>query len=193
MNQQELQEARTNPEFLGYLNEKEKEALENQSISELYEVLDSLLILDLGDDRVHKIYSEILKISFDKIEERLKQDTKLDINTDDIYFVRSFYEHAIEKWSMTNFNGAAELFFILTQIIEDKFLIDTINIHLIACSDNVDMDTFYENNVLLDESEEVDEKYGYFITTFKFDTKEYLANNENILNQQFDKLKHLLA
>ncbi|MEA3384792.1 MAG: hypothetical protein U9Q20_09015 [Campylobacterota bacterium] len=192
MDKQELNEARTNPEFLAYLNEKEKEVMESRSVSGLYEVLDSLLVLDLDEQRVHKIYSEILKVSFDKIEERLKEDTKLSLDGEDIYFVRSFYEHAIEKWSMLNFDGANELFFILTQIVDDEVLVDALNVHLIACAKKIDMDNFYDDNVLL-EDKEIDEKYGYFITEFNFDTKKYLESNVNILNEQFEKLKHLLS
>ena len=191
MDKEELNEARTNPEFLAYLEEKENEVMESQSISGLYEVLDSLLILDLDEERIHKVYAQILKVSFDKIEERLKEGTKLNLDTEDLYFVRSFYEHAIEKWSMLNFDGACELFFILTQIIDDQFLIDAINVHLIECSNKVDMDYFYDNNVLL-EDKEIDEKYGYFITEFRFDTKEYLTTHASIIAEQFEKLKHLL-
>jgi len=191
MNKDELHEARTNPEFLAYLDEKEKEVMESQSISGLYEVLDSLLILDLDEQRVHRVYGEILKVSFDKIEERLKDGTKLNLDTEDLYFVRSFYEHAIEKWSILNYDGACELFFILTQIIDDELLIDAINVHLVECSNKIDMDNFYDNNVLLHDKE-IDEKYGYFITEFNFNTKEYLTTNANKIAEQYEKLKHLL-
>jgi hypothetical protein len=46
MTQDELNEARTNPEFLGYLTKREEEVLSEKKITVLYEVLDSLLILD---------------------------------------------------------------------------------------------------------------------------------------------------
>ncbi len=191
MNQQELQEARTNPEFLNYLKEKEEEMMASKSISGLYEVLDTLLVLDLDETRINKVYEEILKTSFEQIEERLKEDKKLSLENDDIYFIRSFYEHAIEKWSMLNFDGAKELFFILTQIVEDEKLTDAIAVHLIACANKVDMDSFYDNDVVhLDSVEE--EKYGYFIHEFKFDVKEYLSSNAKLLEEQYNQLKHLL-
>ena len=167
MNQEELQEARLNPEFLSFLEEKETNALKSKSISELYEVLDSLLILDLDENRIHKVYQEILKISFDKIEDRLKDKNKLSLDNDDIYFIRSFYEHAIEKWSCENYDGAKELFFILSQIVEDEKFVDAVNIHLLACANSKDMDTFYEKDVE-HQNEVEEEKYGYFILDFKF-------------------------
>ena len=191
MTQEELQEARVNPEFLGFLEEKEKEALASSSISELYEVLDSLLILDLDEDRIHKIYSEILKVSFDQIEDRLKDEKKLSLDNEDIYFIRSFYEHAIEKWSIENYDGARELFFILSQIVEDEKFVDAINIHLLATAENKDMDTFYDKDVE-HQNEVEEEKYGYFILDFKFDAKEYLNKNVSKIEEQYNQLKHLL-
>ncbi|MEA2018257.1 MAG: hypothetical protein U9N59_07400 [Campylobacterota bacterium] len=191
MNQEELNQARTNPEFLSYLDEKEIEVMESKSISGLYEVLDTLLVLDLDEKRINKVYEEILKVSFDQIEVRLKDEKKLSLDNDDIYFVRSFYEHAIEKWSLENYDGAKELFFILTQIVEDEKLIDSVAIHLLSCAKNINMDTFYDKDVL--HMEKVDEeKYGYFILDYKFDAKEYLNKNSKLLEEQYDSLKHLL-
>ena len=191
MEHKELHEARTNPEFLAYLKEKEDEVMGSQSISGLYEVLDTLLVLDLDEERINRIYQEILKVSFDKIEERLKQNKKLSLDNEDIFFIRSFYEHAVEKWSVLNFKGARELFFILTQIIEDRKLIDSINIHLLSCAKEIDLDEFYEKKVDL-EAPNSDEKYGYFILDYKFDTEKYLKDHSKLLEEQFNQLKHLL-
>lgn len=191
MTPEELHEARTNPDFIAYIDEKEKEVFESKSISGLYEVLDTLLVLDLDEQRIHNIYAEILKVSFDQIEDRLKDEKKLSLDNDDIFFIRSFYEHAIEKWSMENYDGAKELFFILTQIVEDENLVEALNIHLIACSNNIDMDTFYEKQVN-HEAEPSEEKYGYFILDFKFYKKDYLQENLALLQEEFEKLKHLL-
>ncbi|MEA3512466.1 MAG: hypothetical protein U9R37_02595 [Campylobacterota bacterium] len=192
MEQKDMHEARTNPEFLAYLDDTETKARDTQDISKLYEVLDTLLVLDIDEQRVHSVYEEILKVSFDKIEDRLKDEKKLSLDDEDIYFIRSFYEHAIEKWSVSNFKGAKELFFILTQIVEDTVLLESLNVHLIATAKEYDMDIFYEEKVVHDYTPSED-KYGYFITHFKFDTKEYLDNNSDLLAEQFNLLKHLLS
>ena len=191
MEPSELHEARTNPEFLECLEDLEKKALESKSLSGLYQVLDSLLVLDLDEERVHTVYQEILKAAFDGIEDRLKEDEKLSLDNDDIYYIRSFYEHAIEKWSMNNAKGAKELFFILTQICEDELLVEALNVHLIACSQDSDMDHFYEENVEHEQSHSED-KYGYFILDFKFDKKEYLNQHIDLLQKEFEELSHLL-
>lgn len=191
MEQEELHKARTDSEFLAYLEHREKEVLETKSISGLYEVLDTFLVLDIDESRINRVYEEILKVAFDKIEDRLKQNQKLTLEGDDIFFVRSFYEHAIEKWSMQNFDGAGELFFILTNIVDDKKLVDSITVHLLESSKSIDMDTFYDQKVKIDETS-TDEKYGYFIMNYIFDTNEYLKENEKNITAQFEKLKHLL-
>lgn len=191
MEQEELHRARTDGEFLAYLKEKEEEVLESKSISGLYEVLDTFLVLDIEEARINRVYEEILKIAFDKIEDRLKENQKLTLEGDDIFFVRSFYEHAIEKWSMQNYDGAGELFFILTNIVDDKKLVDSITVHLLESSKSIDMDTFYDEKVKIDETS-TDETYGYFIMDYVFDTDEYLKENEKNITAQFEKLKHLL-
>jgi len=191
VDQLELNEARTNPEFLSYLDVRQKEVMESRSISGLYEVLDTLLVLDLDENRVHKVYEEILKISFDSIEDRLKDEKKLSLDGDDIFYIRSFYEHSIEKWSLGNFDGAKELFFILTQIVEDQTLVDSIKVHLIACSKKIDMDTFYEEK-MIHEQPNVEDKYGYFIMHYQFETSKYLNENSSILDKEYENLKHLL-
>ena len=191
MDQNELNEARTSPEFLDFLNQREKEAFEKEDISILYEVLDSLLILDLQEDRVNKIYEKILTISFDTIEERLKENKKLSLDNEDIYYVRSFYEHSIEKWSRGNIDGAKQLLFVLENIIDNKRLQDSILVHIIACAKDMTLDDFYENKVCTN-LEVDDEKYGYFIMNYKFDIQQHLEKNAQILLDVNKNLKHLL-
>ena len=51
MNKAELHEARTNPDFLKYLELTRKDAIDLRNISAMYEVLDSYLILDLEAEK----------------------------------------------------------------------------------------------------------------------------------------------
>jgi len=191
MDTQELHDARTNPEFLEFLIKREKEAFEKEDIAILYEVLDSLLILDLDEKRINKIYEKILVISFDQIENRLKENKKLSLDTKDIFYIRSFYEHSIEKWSRGNIEGAKELIFVLNNIIEDELLKDTLDVHIVALANNTTIDEFYENSV--DTSKESqEEKHGYFIMHYNFNIKEYLEQNSKLLIKEHKALKHLL-
>ena len=192
MTQDEIIKASTDPEFLGYLEVREKDVLESKKISGLYEVLDSLLILDLQEERINKIYETILIVAFDSIEKKLKEKSKLTLDNDDLYYIRAFYEHSIEKWSRDEYKGAKELFFILSQIVEDETLLNAINIKLLACNAKEDMEIFYDEKIQ-HEQEQREEKYAYFLLDFKFDTKAYLEENKKVLEDIYKELKPLLG
>lgn len=191
MDKQELNEARTNPEFLNYLEDTRVEAIETQNISALYEVLDSMLILDLDEEKINDVYENILKISFDKVETIVNSGKILELKGDELFYVRSFYEHAIEKWSYGNLDGAKELFFVLYNIVNDNRLVDALKIHVIAISKGMDLDTFYDKKVDVNNTLE-DETHGYFIVNFNFAPKVFLKDNGPILMKEYNNLKHLL-
>lgn len=192
MENKDLEEARTNPEFLNYLETKEKEAIAKEDLEGLYEVLDNLLVLDIDEQRVNKVYETILRVAFESMEDRLLDDSKLNLLNEDIYLIRAFYEHAIEKWSIGNFDGAKQLFYILTAIVEDKKLTSALKVHLIATAKSLDMDDFYEDQVSTTQMDE-DTHYGYFIINFNFDTKKYISENKELLGNLIDELGHLLG
>lgn len=191
MDKEQLHEARTNPDFLKYLEQTRTDAITTKNISALYEVLDSFLVLDLQEDKINDIYQHILQISFENVEKIVNENRKLSLEDDDLYYVRAFYEHGIEKWSYENFDGAKELIFVLSNIVDDKVFCEALQVHIIAISNKKDLDSFYDNEVNLDSSTE-DEKYGYFITNFNYDIKEHLEKNKETLQKEYDNLKHLL-
>ena len=191
MDKEQLQEARTNPDFLKYLEETRVEAISTKNISALYEVLDSFLVLDLDEEKINSVYQHILQISFESVETIVNENRKLKLEGDDLFYVRAFYEHAIEKWSYENFDGAKELIFVLSNITEDEILCNALQIHIIALSKKIDLDSFYEKEVDLESSSE-EEKYGYFITNFNYNKKEHLENNIKTLEKEYENLKHLL-
>lgn len=191
MENSELQEARTNPEFLKYLEESRIEAIENENIGSLYHIMDSMLVLDLDEDKINNIYENILKIAFDKVEIIINDGRKLSLENDELFYIRAFYEHAIEKWSYDNIQGAKELFFVLTNLISNETLKAALQVHLISCAKGVNIDNFYEN---VDEDKEVEtEALGYFITNFSFDVNEYISSHQNILDTEFENLKHIVG
>ncbi|AXH10733.1 hypothetical protein CP960_02460 [Malaciobacter halophilus] len=191
MNKQELNEARTNPDFLKYLEETRVDALNTKNISALYEVLDSMLILDLEESKINEVYEEILKISFTNVEKIVNSGKKLKLKDKELFYVRSFYEHAIEKWSFQDIEGAKQLFFVLYNIIDDERLEDALKIHVIALSKGMDLDTFYEKKVDVNSVLE-DDSHGYFIVNFNFAIKVFLKQNSDVLKKEHENLKYLL-
>lgn len=191
MDKNELNEARTNPDFLKYLEQTREDAIKSKDITALYEVLDSLLVLDLEEQKINSVYENILKISFENVEKIINENRRLDLENENLFYVRAFYEYAVEKWSYNDFKGAKELIFVLSKIIEDEVLNDSFKVHIIALSKENELDSFYENHVDL-SFENSDEKYGYFITNFNFDTKKFLEENEEVLKKENENLKYLL-
>jgi len=191
MDKQQLNEARTNPDFLKYLEEARVKSMKEENISIMYETLDSMLILDLEEEKINKLYEQILKTAFDNVEKIIGENKKLTLEDENLHNVRAFYEHAIEKWSYDNFNGAKELVFVLSNIIDDEELEKALNVLIIVLSNNNQLDSFYDSSVNLEE-ESSEEKYGYFIMNFNFNTEEFLNENKNILESEYKNLKHLL-
>ncbi len=191
MNQSELNEARSNPEFLEYLEKTRVDAIESKNIEALYEVLDTMLILDLDEEKINSIYQHILTISFDEVQTIIDAGKKLSLENHELYLVRSFYEHAIEKWSNDQFDAAKELLFVLCNIIEDETLQKSINVHLISIATETTLDVFYKEKV--DTSNvSTQEKYAYFIDEFTFNIDDYLKENTVLLEKEYASLKHLL-
>ena len=191
MNKSELEEARTNPEFLDYLEKTRTDAIKNEDIPALYEVLDSYLVLDLDEEKINSVYQKILDVSFEKVEKIVNSDNKLSLDEEEIYLTRALYEHGIEKWSYGDIKGAKNLLFVLSNIIEDQLLSNSLQVHIIALSKGTKLDDFYDKEVNLNTCNS-EEKYGYFITNFNYDLGEYLLENKEILKNEYENLKHLL-
>ena len=68
MDKEELFQARTNPDFLKYLNETRVNSIKAKDIALMYETLDSMLVLDLDEEQINELYQEILKLAFENVE-----------------------------------------------------------------------------------------------------------------------------
>jgi len=191
MDKKELHEARTNPDFLKYLELTRSDAIKLKNISGMYDVLDKFLILDLDEDKINDLYENILKVSFERIEALVSKNKKLTLEGDELFYIRSFYEHSIEKWSYDSFEGAKELLFILTQIVDDEKLLLALNMHLVMCSNEISLDDFYDNYVDT-EAPTDDKKYGYFVVNYKINVENFLKENKDVLEKEFKNLKHLM-
>ncbi|QKF74192.1 hypothetical protein AFAEC_2041 [Aliarcobacter faecis] len=191
MTPNELDEARTNPEFLKYLEEARVNSIKEKNIALMYETLDSMLVLDLDEEKINSLYEEILKLAFLSVEKLLSKKERLDLNEPNIFYIRALYEHSIEKWTNENISGAKELFFVIANIIDDEALKDAINCKLIFLNKDMSFDEFYDGFVDL-EAVSNDEKYGYFLINFNFNTKDFLKDNQNILEEEYKSLQHLI-
>ncbi|RXI27477.1 hypothetical protein [Aliarcobacter trophiarum] len=191
MNKDDLNEARTNPDFLIYLEAAMQNSIKNQNIEMMYEILDTMLVLDLQEDKIDRLYDEILKVASLNLEEKLKKNELLKLEKNDFLTIRAFYELAIEKWSNSDFELSKALFFTLANSIDDNFLRKNMEVLLVNLSKELDFEYFYEEFV--DKNElEAKEEYGYFITSFNFEVDDFLENNQEFLKKEYENLKHLI-
>lgn|SRR5574344_553511 len=191
MNKNDLNEARTNPDFLIYLEAAMQNSIKNQNIEMMYEILDTMLVLDLEEEKTNKIYEEILKVATLNLEKKLEKNELLKLENIDFLTIRAFYELAIEKWSNSDFELAKALFFTLANSINDDFLKKNMEVLIVNLSKELDFEDFYEEFVDKDELESKEE-YGYFITTFNFDVDDFLKNHQEFLQKEYENLKHLI-
>ena len=191
MNKNDLNEARTNPDFLIYLEAAMQNSIKNQNIEMMYEILDTMLVLDLEEEKTNKIYDEIFKVATLNLEEKLEKNELLKLENIDFLTIRAFYELAIEKWSNSDFELAKALFFTLANSINDDFLKKNMEVLIVNLSKELDFEDFYEEFVDKDELESKEE-YGYFITTFNFDVDDFLKNHQEFLQKEYENLKHLI-
>lgn len=191
MNKNDLNEARTNPDFLIYLEAAMQNSIKNQNIEMMYEILDTMLVLDLEEEKTNKIYEEILKVATLNLEEKLEKNELLKLENIDFLTIRAFYELAIEKWSNSDFELAKALFFTLANSINDDFLKKNMEVLIVNLSKELDFEYFYEEFVDKDELE-AKEEYGYFITSFSFEVDDFLKKNQKLLEKEYENLKHLI-
>ena len=90
-----------------------------------------------------------------------------------------------------NAKGAKELFFILAGIVNNEILSNALDVHIITCAKDISIDEFYENSVNTTVSGSED-NHGYFIINFQFETKEFLEQNQEVLQNEYKNLKHLV-
>ena len=191
MTNEELNEARKNPDFLKYLEEARLNSIKSKNIELMYETLDSMLVLDLDEEKINSLYDEILKLAFLSVEKLLNKNEKLDLSEPNIFYIRALYEHEIEKWTNENFAGAKELLFVIANIIEDDTLKNSIDCMIVFLNKELNFDEFYDGFVDIEAIND-DEKYGYFLTNFNFEIASFLKENQNILEEEYKKLQHLI-
>ena len=192
MTKEELNEARTNPNFLKYLDETLQYSIKEKDIQGLYQVLDSYLILDLDKSKIDQIYKNILLVSQEKIQNKLDKSEILNLNEqNELFYIRAFYEYGIEKYSYSNLIKAQEIFFILIHLTNDNTFIQSLKIHLIVCELEISLEEFTKKYVK-NKIETQDPIYSYFIIEYTINKEEFINKHKNLLNKIDNKLNHLI-
>lgn len=192
MTQQDLQQLKNDPQFIQNLEKLSQEAKTEHSVEKAYQVLDASLLVEQENETIDSLFAEILQLSFDALAQKLSQNQKFDPNnSEELARLRAIYEHGIEKYSNGDFKGAKEIFLVLHHMFEEQNVKKALEVHIIACVNEVDFDEFFENYTDAKAISEDVSKFAHFITHFTIDTDAYINENAQKLNEALSELESI--
>jgi hypothetical protein len=187
----DIEELKSNKEFLANLVLLEEEMLEQKSIQKGYQLLDALLLVSDDEDKINDVFTFILREAFDKLAEYLSQQRGFDLSKEDeLFTARAIYEHAIERYSENDMKGAKELFQVLHYMVDDSRLKDSMMVHAVSVMIGKDFDTFM-SEVADTTKYDVTDDLAYFLLYFQMDVDEFLEKHSKIVSKAKDELKVL--
>ncbi|BCD67742.1 hypothetical protein [Nitratiruptor sp. YY09-18] len=183
----DLEKLKNDKEFLDNLQKEKSEALKYKNIVKMYDVLDTMLALDLEDEEIDTLYQNILEVAFDRLAQMLADAQKFDFAKDeDLYIARAIYEHAIERWDQRDFKGASELFLILSVLVPEDFQ-EAMLLPMAATAQKMELDDFIQKFV---KKEEMSEE-SIFLDKFTDNAKEFMQKSKDLIDQELKKVKKL--
>jgi len=187
----DIEELKTNKEFLANLELLKDEMNEQKSLIKGYQLLDSLILIEADEDKINEVFSFIVNEAFDRLANYLTTKKFFDMSIqEDISTMRAIYEHAIATYSDNSIKSAKELFLVLNFVIDHKELQKAMMIHAISVMNGMKFDDFMSDmadNSKYDENDSL----AYFITNFKIDIDEFYKSNDKYIQKANSELKVL--
>ncbi len=175
-------------EFLENLEKDKNEAIKNEDIVKLYDVLDTYLALDKEDKDIDILYQKIVDIAFDTLAQMLSKGEIFDLSKDkDLYTARAIFEHAIERWDRKDFIGSKELFLLLSYLIQDEDIQKGMFLALGATAKKISLDEFIDrfiDKAKLDES-------SFFFNKLTNEGERFLKEESSLINKELKKIEKL--
>ena len=186
--EENLTRLKMDKEFLKELENKKNEAIKEEDIVKLYDVLDTYLALDLNEDEIDILYQKILEIAFDKLADMLTNGEIFDLKKDsDLYTARAIYEHALERWDRKDFKGANELFLLLSYLIQEEDIQRGMFLALGATAKKISLDQFIDK--FIDKSRLSEE--SFFFDKFTKEGERFLKDESSLINSELKKIEKL--
>ena len=178
----DIEKLKNDKELLQELKEKKDQALKKGDIQELYDLLDTFLLLD-KDEEVDELYQKILEVAFDRLADMLTSSQTFDFEDESQrYVARAIYEHALERWNEKDFKGANELFLVLSYIMPET-LKEAMMLPLGLTAKRVDIEEFINHYV---DKEALDEE-SFFFDRFTDNAREFMGRNRALIEQELQK------
>ncbi|BCD62570.1 hypothetical protein NitYY0826_C1448 [Nitratiruptor sp. YY08-26] len=183
----DIEKLKQDREFLQNLEEQKRSALRSKDIVKMYDVLDTMLALDMEEENIDLLYQNILETAFDTLTQMLTEGQKFDFHKEfDEYVARAIYEHALERWDRGERKGAKELFLVLSFLVPQNYK-DAMFLSLVATAKGMSLDEFLNNFVAKEKIEEE----SFFFDKFTDNAKKFLKENEKTLDEELKKAEKL--
>jgi hypothetical protein len=152
------------------------------SIVKKYEEFEKLLLKDDADS-ISRLFDEILKETFDIINQKIENNKTLDVNNpEESAAIRAMFEYMIELWDEGNLDEAKEVGYDMAYLVDDKKLKEMFSMFVLGMLDGLKVDEFFnkyvnQNNVYKD----------YFFTDFKDEIDELIIKHKKKFQEEFSK------
>lgn len=129
------------------LKAKIHKAQSEGDIASLY-VLEASAHETFDEDTLMAFYANILDLALERMTNALENMERLDMNeVQDFATLRALYEYAIEHYSAGSAHDASALFEVIGGLSEDEPFNAAMKIHRAACDAKIPFDTFIEEYV----------------------------------------------
>ncbi len=183
----DLEKLKQDKEFLRNLQEEKQKALKTKDIVKMYDVLDTMLALELDDEDIDRLYEAILQVAFDRLGDMLMEGKRFDFGkAEDEYTARAIYEHAIERWDRKDFKGAKELFGVLSFLVPQKWQ-EAMALAMVATAKRMELDKFLQEFV---DKEKVGQE-SIFLDAFTDNAKRFFAQNSELFKEELAKMEKM--
>jgi len=152
------------------------------SLVKKYEEFEKLLLKDDANN-ISRLFDEILKETFDIINQKIENNKTLDVNNpEESAAIRAMFEYMIELWDEGNLDEAKEVGYDMAYLVDDKKLKEMFSMFVLGMLDGLKVDEFFnkyvnQNNVYKD----------YFFTDFKDEIDELIIKHKKKFQEEFSK------
>ena len=119
------------------------------------------------DDKVEKIFHEILKEAIDIINQKFEKNEFLDVkNPTDKAVIRAMFEYMLELWAEGAIDEAKQVGYDMLYLVKDEKLKEMFSMFVIGMLEGLSVDEFfekyvdtsktYENDFFVDFKDEID-------------------------------------
>ncbi|NPA87829.1 hypothetical protein [Caminibacter pacificus] len=152
------------------------------SIAQKYKELEKYLHKD-DAEKINKIFSEILKETFDLVNKKIESKGTFDINDpEEAAAVRAMFEYMLELWNDGEIEEAKEVGYDMAYLVNDPKIKEMFSMYVLGMLDKLDIDTFFEKYV--DDSKAYKDM---FLAEFNDDIDELVIKHKKQFQEEFSK------